>query len=88
MIPREIESEFGAALRTLNTAGYRVVRSGHDAAAFGNWFVHLEGRRSFQVVKDRGQFMVFGAPDLHWHGLDRTFDNLAEFIPKLLTWAG
>ena len=88
MTVAEIKRDVGPLLRDLADLGFRVVNSVYSPEQFGNWIVHLEGPRTFAMVKDRGQFLVDAdQSSLETAGLWRAHEDAAAYSRLVLAWA-
>lgn len=84
----KILEDIGPIITTLLAHGYSVVEDSYDAQQFGDYQVRFIGKaRTFDIVKDRGQFMLYGKRDeLEPIGLWRAYNTPEEFCRDVLKW--
>lgn len=90
LLPPEVEADAGAVFAELRAAGWWVCKAEYNENTFGNWLVELKrGWTSIRLTKDRSRYSISGSRlTLMAAGLDREFENLAEFHRRLVTWVG
>lgn len=88
MIAPEIRADIGPLLDELAGRGYQVVASKYDAQVFGNWVVELIGPTTFDMCKDRSQFMVYADNRVVELAVRQgAFHDRTEFVRLVLAWA-
>jgi dipeptidase len=89
-LPVEVETEVGALIAQLQTAGWIVSAHHYDAKHFGDWYIDLyrAGHR-IRLVKDRSQYIFDGPPveEIKAAGLWKAFDDLHEFQQSVSKFA-
>lgn len=82
-----IQADLGLLFRELHSLGYHIENTQYDVYNFGNYLVVFIGPCPFDLVRDRGQYIVQADKDeLVNAGLWRTFNSVSELHPKLIEW--
>ena len=87
-LPKEIGEPLRALLPALADLDFFPVSANFSERFFGNFVVlfQKDGAVSFQLTRDRGQFLVDGMPKdrLEAAGLWRAFNGIRELQPLLI----
>lgn len=84
----ELALDSADLLAALDARGIRPVASQYEPQSFGNYFIEFGGRRTFKMVRDRGQYFLQGPPrtELEEFDLWRAYDDRDSFRHAVLLW--